>query len=358
MRLFRRLVPYLLLLVFLALAVAITSFLRRPPVADVAEVRRETVERTLAVTGRLRPTHRNRITALVAGRLVALPCEEGDAVKRGQVLARIDDEGARAALAQAVARAAAQAPTAAQAHRDLTRAQALQAQGLVADQQLEQARRAADDADATLRALRESVREARARLEDHVVRSPVDGFVLERPVDPGQTVTTQTVVVEVATARDPLIEADVDEQYLAELRLGMPALVAPLTGRRTLYHAQVVYIGRVVDAASGAVVVRMRFTDPPPALPAGLSLDVNLAIERHPDAVTVPRHAVAGLGLEPWVLVVRGDRTERRAVDIIDWPSERVVVRRGLTPGERVVLEPRKVPAGTQVRPRLAADGL
>jgi RND family efflux transporter MFP subunit len=358
MRLLRRLLPLVVLLVFVLVALAINRFLHRPPRVDVAEVKRETVERVLAVTGRLRPAQRNQVYPLVAGRLVELRLAEGDAVKRGAVLARVDDTAARAALAQAEARAAAQASTVAQTRRDLERVTVLHAQGLLTDQQFEQSRQSAEDAVATATALREAAREARARLDDHVLRSPSDGYVLERPVDPGQDVTPQTLVYEVATARDPLVEADIDEQFLGELKVGMPATVAPLTGRRVALAAVVSYIGRKVETSSGAVVVRLRFREPPPALPAGLSLDVNLFIERHPDALTVPRRAVSGLGLEPWVLVIDGDHAVKRTVDIIDWPSERVVVRRGLEPGTRVVLDPRKVPAGAAVRPRLAPDGL
>ena len=228
-------------------------------------------------------------------------------------------------------------------------------------EQLERARLEVERGTEELQRLSERVSEAQARLEDYNLVSPLTGRVLDRPVDPGQIVSPDTTLYEIATTGDPWIEARVDEIYLAELAEGMEARVAaPGYGdprrRGEVWPATLVLLGDRVDPRTGAATARLAFDGEAPELPAGLSLDVNLTVEEHPDAVTVPRAAVADLGSDSWVLVVDDGRTVRRPVAVVDWPAPRVVVQEGLEPGERVVLTPGDVPAGIHVRPTPAAS--
>lgn len=353
----RRLLWTLLALALLALAAwGVKRLLDRPPAVEVGEVRRESVRRVLAVTGRVRPRQVVEVRPLASGRLVALPKDEGDQVREGELLARVRDRQARAAVAQERTAVRAQRRSLEQARRDLERAERLHQAGLVAEEELERARLEVERGAEESQRLRERVTEAEARLEDYDLLSPLTGRVLDRPVDPGQIVSPTTLLYEIATTGEPWVEAQVDEIYLAELEEGMEALVAapgyrdPRRGE-PLWPARVVRLGDRVDPDTGSATVRLAFDGGAPDLPAGLSLDVNLTVDEHPDAVTAPRSAVADLGSDPWVLVVEEGRTRRRPVKVIDWPAPRVVVTEGLDPGERVVLTPADVPAGIEVRP-------
>lgn len=353
----RRLLWTLLALALLAAAAwGVRRILDRPPLVEVGRVLREDVTRVLAVTGRVRPRQVVEVRPLTSGRLVALPKDEGDEVREGELLARVQDRQARAAVAQERAAVQAQRRSLEQARRDLERAERLHEAGLVAQDQLERARLEVERGAEELQRLAERVAEAEARLEDYDLLSPLTGRVLDRPVDPGQIVSPDTTLYQIATTGDPWVEARVDEIYLAELAEGMEARVAaPGYGdprrRDEVWPATLVLLGDRVDPETGSVTVRLAFDGEAPDLPAGLSLDVNLTVDEHPDAVTVPRAAVADLGSEPWVLVVDGGRTARRPVAVIDWPAPRVVVQEGLEPGERVVLTPDDVPDGIEVRP-------
>lgn len=333
---------------------------RRPPQVEAVKVERGTVERTLAVVGRLRPNYVNEVLPLVPGRLVELPKKEGDPIAAGDVLARIDDREAAAAVRQAEAALRARRQDLAQARRDLARQQELFRSGLVPRSDLEQSRLAAATREEEVRQAEQQAEEVRARLSQSVLRAPFAGYVLERPVDPGQNVGLQTVLYRIATSDEPWIEADIDEQYLSELRLGLPAVVSPAGGRGQIYPASIAYLARQVDPATGAARVRFRFDRGAPDFPAGLSFDVNVRVARHPGALTVPRAAVAGLGGDPWVLRITetraggkaGLQAERRPVRVIDWPAARVVVLSGLQDGDRVAASPKAVPPGTAVRVR------
>jgi RND family efflux transporter MFP subunit len=330
----------------------------RPPLVETTEVRTEDVVRVLAVTGRLRPRLANRVQSLVPGTILTLTREEGQAVRRGDVLATLDARTVRTGITQARAQLAAGRVELDQRERELGRLGRLAGAGGVAEREVEDAQAALDAARESVRRLEALVAEAESRLREYTLVSPIDGFVLARPVDPGQNVPAQTVLYELATGTGAEVEMEIDEQYLGELAPGLEAVVSPLTGERQRFAARVTTIGRRVREESGAVPVRLAFVGEAPQLPAGLSVDVNLTVAAHPGATTVSRAAVAGLGAAPYVMLVRGDTVVQRPVQVIDWPSPRIVILDGLAPGDRVVATPRLVRPGLRVRARAGPDAL
>jgi RND family efflux transporter MFP subunit len=357
MRTLRRLLPLAVsLLVAVALYAGYRRVASRPPLIEVTAVRSESVVRVLAATGRVRPQLANRVQSLVAGTIVSLSRKEGDAVRRGEVLARLDAQTTRAAGRQAVSQVASRRLEVQQRELEYKRLESLEAAGAVASKEVETARFALENAREAVRQLEALVSESESRLRDFTLLSPIDGYVLARPVDPGQNVTPQTILYELATATDAEIEVEVDEQYLGELRVGLEASVSPLTGERKQFAARVSTIGRRVSESSGAVPVRLAFEGAAPRLPAGLSVDVNLTIATHPGATTVSRAAVAGLGAEPFVMLVRRDTVVRQAVQVIDWPAARIVVLGGVKAGDTVALTPKLVRPGLVVRTKPGPD--
>ncbi|MEM1179609.1 MAG: efflux RND transporter periplasmic adaptor subunit [Acidobacteriota bacterium] len=352
--------PLLIALGVAALAFAawrLKGLTERPPEVAVVAVEPQDVRRALALTGRIRPEQSNALVPAVRARLVELLRDEGEEVKTGDVLARLDARQVKADLAQAGAALRRDRDELAQLRRDLERTRSLTDQTLLPQRDLEAAQLDVVRSERRVDEGLELLAELEARLDDYVLRSPLDGFVVERPVDPGQVVGPEDVIFELATADDPEVEVEVDERYLGELALGQEALVAPLGGTAEPWPAQVAYIGRRIDRLSGAVIVRLTFAGDAPSLPVGLTLDVNLAIAEHPGSLTVPRSAVGGLGGETWVLAVVDGRTERRDIEVIDWPAPRLVVLGGLADGDLVALDPRSTVAGQEVRVELEDGG-
>lgn len=344
---------FLLLAVLAGGAWGLRQLMQRPPVVDVATVTAGPVERVLALTGRIRAQQQYQLTPLVSGRLTELRRAEGDRVAQGEVLARIDDNTSRAALAGAAAERQKSDGELKQARRDLERAERLLAEGLISQAEVESAQLVVSQKVQDLAARGQRLEELESKLDDFVLRSPIAGRVLERPLDPGQTVDPQDVIYVLATDAEPEIEAEVDERYLTELALGMPAQGAAIGGAK-MWPLEISYLGYSIDRLSGSAILRLRFTEGGVQLPIGLTLDVNLVVERREQAITVPRAAIAGLGGETWTLEVVDGQTVRRPVKVIDWPAERLIVLEGLTAGAEVVLEPAKVGAGVPVRTQTA----
>lgn len=355
----RRFLP--LILVLAAIGAAYTGYRRiasRPPEIDVAAVRSEDVARVLAVTGRIEPRLASRVQPLVSGTILTLTKAEGAKVRRGEVLATLDAQTSRTLVQQATAQLTAQQADVEQKVRDYQRLRELVAAGGIAPREAEAANTELSVARETVRRLQAQVRELESRLRDFTLTSPIDGYVLARPVDPGQNVTPQSVLYELGTATDAEIEVEIDEQYLSEMRVGLDATVSPLTGAQRQYAARVVTIGRRVSEASGAVPVRLAFVESAPDLPAGLSVDVNLKIAQHPAAMTISRASVVGLGAATSVMLIRNDTLVEQAVQVIDWPSSRIVVLGGVTVGDLIAVNPRGLRAGTAVRVKRGTNAL
>jgi len=309
-------------------------------------------QRLLAANGRVRPRLQVDIRPAIGGELVALPFDVGDRVAAGEVLARIDDAPEMAAIAEAEASAQAQQAVVDQARRDLARFEALGE--FVTRRDLEQRRLAVVEGERELRRRRASVVQAREFRDRRVLRAPFAGVILERPVDPGQMVGTETIIYRLADLSRPEIMVEVDEIYATEIRPGMEALVS-LPGRPIPVRAVVAHIEPRVDPATGARDARLSLGDAEIDAPAGLTVTVNIVVEKREHAISVPRSAILGSGREARVRAVGNDDiVADRRIDFIDWPSADVIVTSGLKRGERVLADPDVAQPGDKVKMRIA----
>ncbi len=320
----------------------------RPIEAEIRVVERATAVRALAVNGRIRPRQSVEVRPPVAGTLTQLPFDVGDRVGAGTVIARIDDGPQRAAIGEAQAAVSAQEAVVEQARRDLARYQALGE--FVTRQRLEQARLAVEQGARDLQRLRASAAQAREVQQRSVLQAPFAGVILERPVDPGQTVGTETVLYRLANLDSPEIMAEVDEIYAAELRPGTMGLVE-LSGTDRRLRARIVHIEPRVDESTGAREVRLSFVDPIDFAPAGLTVTINLIVERREDALSIPRGAILDPDSNPRVRIADSDGVvSERPIRFLDWPAPDVIVTAGLEPGDRLLVDPATAESGKRVR--------
>lgn len=304
-------------------------------------------ERILAVNGRIRPRLQVDIRPSVGGELIALPFDVGDRVEDGQVLARIDDAPELAAIAEAEASVRTQEATLAQARRELRRFEALGQFATKRD--VEQRRLAVVEGERELNRRRAGVTQVREQRERRVLRAPFAGVILERLVDPGQTVGLESIIYRLANLSRPEVTAEVDEIYAAEIRPGMQARVS-LPGESKQLKAVVAHVEPRVDPATGARDVRLELIDEAVNAPSGLTVTVNLLIERRGRAISVPRGAIIQTGSGATVKRVDEDGVvSERRIRFLDWPAEKVIVTSGLKVGERILVDPDSAMPGEKV---------
>jgi RND family efflux transporter MFP subunit len=183
-----------------------------------------------------------------------------------------------------------------------------------------------------------------------VLRAPFAGVILERPVDPGQAVGLESVIYRLADLSNPEVSIEVDEVYASEIRPGMEATVA-MAGQKRPLMAKVLHVEPRVDPATGARAVRLGLIGAAIDAPSGMTVTVNLLIERREGAISVPRSALIPSASSAKVRVVGTDTVViERAITFIDWPAEAVIVTSGLVPGERILTEPDSAQPGEKVR--------
>jgi RND family efflux transporter MFP subunit len=268
-------------------------------------------------------------------RVVEVGFEEGDAVRQGQVLVRLDPAVPAAQAAQAEAAAAEAEAALRLAEADLRRAAELARTDSVARQTLDQRSSAARQAEARLLAARARRDEARARLEQTTIEAPADGVVSRRSVLVGAVVQPGQEMLRLI--RDGRLElaARVPELDLARVRPGQAVRV--VHGEREI-AGRVRILAPVVagDTRLGTVHVTL---PPDSGLRPGMFARAEIAPEEAAPALTVPQEAVVFRegGAVAFVLPEGADRVEQRRVAAGARREGRVEVTAGLAEGERVV---------------------
>jgi RND family efflux transporter MFP subunit len=315
----------------LMLAFGTGRILLQPAMVTLASPSRGPAIDAVYATGVVEPIDYARFGATVAGRVAELLVDEGDEVRKGEVVARLDDWQPRARLQDARARLT-------MAEAEIARDQTLMSRGVLAVQTLERAQQERDQAAAAVDLF------AR-QLEDYTVLSPLAGTVMKRNVQLGETVPANAVMFEISSTARKRIAADVDERDIAGVALGA-ALAAHADGfPDQAFEAKVTNIRRQGDASSRTF--RVEADLPGDAkLMIGMTVDVDIVIDQRADALLVPAAAVAhgaskgGRPGAPFVFVVEGGRARRVDVKTGAVGAAKVEIVAGLKDADRVVVDP------------------
>jgi len=329
--------------VLIATAIAAVSSvaLWQGPAADAARVARRDVVQSVVAAGRIAAPYRVDVGSQLVGTVIDVPVAEGQTVRAGQVLIRLDSAEARANLLQAQA-------TYANAQAQYERNKRLAEAGFIGKSAL-------DDFWQKLEVARTGVDAARAKLDYTTIAAPRDGVLIARGVERGDVVQPGKALMVLSPAGETQVVLQIDERNLGRLKLGQPALASVDAYPQDRIAAEVVYINPGVDAQRGTVEVKLRIPQPPAYLKQDMTVSADIEVARSAGALSVPADAVHDVaGASPWVLVAQDGRAVRRAVS----PGLRgggvAEVRSGLQEGELVLLpgETRLKP-GQRVRPRL-----
>lgn len=350
------------------------------------EVKRGDLRQTVVATGRVESPRRVEIGSAVTGTVAEVAVREGETVRAGQLLVKLDDaearaavEQARSAVVQAEARlaqlAATAAPVAAQAvrqaevtaassERTLARSRDLHARGFVGAAALDEAQRGRDLAAsqlesarllersqspggsearlarAALEAARAALRLAQARLDHTTIEAPADGMLIARSVERGAVVQPGRALMVLSPRGATQLVALVDEKNLPLVKLGQAAVASADAYPDARFEARVAYVNPAVDATRGSVEVKLDVPSPPAFLLQDMTVSVDILAGARNGVLTLPADA-----LHPgdWVLVVREGRLARQPVRLGARGAGTVEVLEGLGEGDKVV------PAGRNV---------
>jgi RND family efflux transporter MFP subunit len=270
------------------------------------------------------------------GRIVAVLVEAGDPVKKGQVLARIDQSVVMAQVNQLAATVDQAVAQAALSEAEYQRAKGVEAAGALSAEEIERRRAASITDAARAKVAAAQLAEAQARLGRTQIRAPSDGIVLTRRAEVGQTALPGgEPLFRLASGSEIEMRGQIAEQDLASVQVGQPANVY-LTGVAQPFKGKVRLLGAVIDPETRLGDIRIEL-EPHPTLRPGAFARAQVRVSEAERAV-LPQTAVLADAQGNYVLVVNDkDETERRAVHVADTTPEGFVIDSGLKGDERVV---------------------
>jgi membrane fusion protein (multidrug efflux system) len=297
-----------------------------PQTVDVvtAEAKIEPLGVEIEAVGTARANESVEVTSKASNTVTAIRFQEGDRVRKGDILVELDSAEARASLAEAEA-ALAESQNNFKRSRDLYTQQALSVSQL-------------DLIEATLKANQARVDVAKARLADTIIRASFDGKTGFRRVSVGSLVSPGTVITTLDDTSVIKLDFTVAETYLYALEKGLPvtAATAGLPGRQ--FNGKVSQIDSRVDPVSRSIAVRAELPNPKGELRPGMFMTVKLQGEMSP-ALLVPENAIVPEQGRTFVFVVEEGEASRREVKLGKRRPGVVEIVDGLKEHERVVVE-------------------
>jgi len=280
---------------------------------DVIKAQVKDLSIGLPISGSLKAANSAYIKARVAGELQALTLREGDSVKAGQVIARIDVTEYAARQQQAQDQADAAKAQIAIAQRQFDNNKSLVEQGFISKTALDTSLATLSSAQATHRAALSNVDIAKKTMLDTVLRSPIAGTVSQRLAQPGERVGIDTRVIEVIDTSRMELEANISAADALNVKVGQTAMLT-IEGSTAAVNSQVVRINPSTQAGSRNVLVYFSISNAA-NLRQGLFAQGSLGTA-NVSALTVPLSAVRNDKPTPYVQVIEGNVIKHVAVEM------------------------------------------
>jgi multidrug efflux system membrane fusion protein len=327
-----------------------------PAPVTVAEVVRKTVPLELQAIGSVQPYSTVEVKAQVGGVLEKVHFQQGQEVKKGDLLFTIDPAPYELALRQAIANQEKSLAQAENATGQAQRYNKLTESGAASKEQFEQIRTTAVAQGADIHAAQAAVENAKLQLDYCTLRSPIDGRVgdvlvhegnlVKANADSGLVVINQIKPVYVRFSL-PEKELGQVKKYSAVNELKTTALASE-TGER-LAEGALSFVDNKVEATTGTIELKATFANDDETLWPGQYVSVVLTLTEEPDAILVPSDAVQTGQNGQHVIVVKADNSaEVRPVKTERAVGSETIISEGLKPGEKIVVvgHLRVVPGG------------
>jgi len=293
------------------------------------------------VSGSLQPEQRAQLRAEVAGIVLDVLHDNGDLVKDGDVLVRIDSTALRDQLLSAEASERAAKDALDQARRQLERMQTLSGKGLVTTQNLEEAESLRNQAQSALASAHARVVEARQQLSKTTVRAPFDGVVSARQVSAGDTAQLGKELLEVMVPGTMRLEGLIAADQVGRVNAG-DAVEFRVNGYPGhAFRGRVDRVNPIANAATRQVGVMVDIEPTETDLVAGLYAEGRIEVARR-DAVTAPESALLREGDDAFVWEIEDGILHRRQVETgeQDPRSGVVEILAGVEAGDRLLRRP------------------
>lgn len=276
-----------------------------------------------SATASLQAEHAASVIAELPGTVLSIDVEEGDHVRKGQVLARLDADRSRLTLRQNEAELG-------KLQNDLDR------NGRLIDRKLIPAT-TFDQAQSQFLAQRADTELARMKVRKSEIIAPFDGVVTRRWIKRGQFMAANSKAFDIADFSDLTTRLSIPERDAASLKVGQPVDISVDAMPDQRFNGTIERIAPIVDEASGTVAVTVAADNALKQLRPGLFCRLDIAFDRIADATLLPKAALQGGGNDSVVYVINEGKAKRTRVTLGRESGARVQVLDGVAPGAMVV---------------------
>jgi membrane fusion protein, multidrug efflux system len=267
---------------------------------EVAPLMRRDLSETLRVVGSLAPNETATIRPETMGLIRSIHFKEGQRVKKGDLLVKIDDSELRAQLAQTESRYEL-------AKLNLTRAENLR-------QTLSNTQADADRARSEFAAAQADIDLLKVRLARTEITAPFDGSVEARTLSPGDYVNPQSIITTLNDLSRLKVGFQVPERYLSKVKPGTPFSVKSITvDAATAVKGEVYFVNNVIDRTTRSSDVKGFLDNESAALKAGMFAEIEIVLEVRKGALAVPEGAILVEQRGPQIVIVQEKNGEKIA---------------------------------------------
>lgn len=319
-----------------------------PAIAVLAtDVRRENVPVVLDLLGTVQAVASIPVKVRLDSQMAEIAVKEGDKVKAGQLIFKLDSRAIEAQIRQAEAVTVKDQALVAQTAAELERVTPLSNSSFLSKKDLDTAKAAADTAVATLGADKAALENLKVQLSYYEIRSPVDGRVGSLPYKPGASIRAAdaTLLATINQTTPVYVAFAVPQGNVAPLReaLGQRPLDVSIHipgSNGPLLPGKIAFTENQIDASAGTLMVKAVVDNDAERLIPGQFVDVRVIVKVDDNAVTVPEAAVLIGQSGNYAFVIKPDNTvDLRPVVRDRTVDGRAVISQGLKPGEKVVVD-------------------
>ena len=306
--------------------------------SDILVLAPQTLERSLPLTGTLTPLNETTVKAKVAGELVEVSVREGENVRRGQVLARIDTTELEARAAAKRADVEATRAQLVLAEKNRATQKTLLEKNFISQSAFDSTQSTYDVARARLGAAEADLAVARKALGDAVLSAPISGIVSQRLAQPGERVPVDARILTIVDLSRLQLEAAVPASEIGRVKVGQPVSFRVDGFGAREFAGRIERINPSTIAGSRSINVYAVIDNPEGTLRGGLFAQGGLTLERVEGALVIPAAALREELGQRFVYLLADGVVRKRQVKA--GPADqagRVQVLAGLERGDRVV---------------------
>jgi HlyD family secretion protein len=272
-----------------------------PFTPELEKVTRGNLRVDVSTTGVIEPINKVEIKSKASGLIEEMRIEESDHVKKGDLIARLDQRDTKNSYDQSVAELEVAEAAVKQSQSDFDRKKELYDKGLISTTDFDQAQLALVQAKAAVVSAKVNLDNNDIRLKDTVVRSPIDGVILTKDVEVGQIISSGissvsggTLIATVADMKQVYVKADVDEVDIGQIESGMRAFAVADAFPNEQFVGEVIRIAAQAQVTQNVTSfeVTIKVDNPTGKLKAGMNVSVEILVADKRNVLLVSNEAI------------------------------------------------------------------